>query len=259
MARSKRLSRRRIRISAKNWTAISTTFFDDILPMTRRPHAATVYLALYHRAWHTKKKRFGASLKQLSEWTGLDYRTVARCIKYLEWRRFIIRVMPGTRHSASDLPIWKIPATQFDMKKEGWVPVPSFILTDYLPAHSACLLLPLLLYYQNMRKQNECYPSVSTLHIMLGCWSSRMVYDALKLLGDHEAWDRLGTGLPVPIEIIRRRVGENRYWRRFYRVRAIYYHRDTPRELPVLYLTKEFSKAFNIGGKSDSPSSAAAE
>jgi hypothetical protein len=244
----RRLSPQRIRIGARHWTAVATKVFEDVLPMIRRHHAATVFLALYHRAWHMKRKKIRASLKNVSDWTGLDYRTVRECLKYLEWKRFIICRSPGTLRSSSDVPVWEIPATKFNMKKEGWVPVPSFIFTDYLLAHSACQLLPLLLYYQNMRKLNECFPSVSTLRRMLGCWSERMVYDALKLLiGD---WDLLGTGLPVPVEIARRsKVGlRNRY----YSVRAVYYDYETMGDLPVLFLTKEFSKVFNISGKSGS-------
>lgn len=244
------LSRRRIRISASRWTAISTTVFEDVFPLMRRRHAGTLYLVLYHRAWHNKGKVIGASLKDLSEWTGLDIRTVNKCLKYLEWRRFIIRIEHGTLHSSSDLPIWEVPAARFDMKSEGWVPVPSFILTEYLKAHHACLLLPLLLYYQNMRKQNECYPSVATLHRMLGCWSKRMVYESLQLLSEPDRWRRLGIKLLLPIEIVYRRTGTSRSWRRFYRVAAIYYHRERKGSLPVLFLTKNFSQALGIPGAS---------
>jgi hypothetical protein len=246
----RRLSRRRIRITAKHWTAIPTKCFEDVLPMMRRRQAATVYLALYHRVWHTKGKRVGASLTDLAKWTGLDSRTVAKCVRFLEWRRFIMREEKGTLHSHSDLPIWKVPATRFDMKSEGWVPVPSFLITHYLKAHSACLLLPLLLYHQNFHKRNDCYPSVMRLAFMTGCWSKRMVYESLRLMGDPDKWDQLGAGLPVPVEIIRRRVVQLRKWIRHYRVRAVYYHRESKRDLPALYLTKEFSKSFGIRGKS---------
>jgi hypothetical protein len=218
--------------------------------MMRCRYAASVYLALYHRAWRTKGKRVGASLTDLAKWTGLDYRTLAKCIKFLEWRRFIVREEKGTLHSHSDLPIWKVPATRFDMKSEGWVPVPSFLIAHYLKAHRACLLLPLLLYHQNIYKQNDCYPSVVRLALMTGCWSQRMVYESLHLMSNSEKWDQLGTGLPLPVEIIRRRVAQFKKWIRHYRVRAVYFHRESKRDLPVLYLTKEFSKAFGIREKS---------
>jgi len=40
---------------------------------------------------------------------------------------------------------------------------------------------------------------LSTLHLMLGCWSRWKVLDSLKLLS--KDWGFLGTGLPVPLEI----------------------------------------------------------
>jgi hypothetical protein len=40
-----------------------------------------------------------------------------------------------------DLPDWVIPAAEFDMGKEGWVPVPSFIYYYSLPAGQPCLYL----------------------------------------------------------------------------------------------------------------------
>ena len=245
---SRRLSVRRIWIAAKHWTPIPTTVIDDVLPMLRRHHAATVYLVLYHRAWHTKRKSIAASLTVLSRWTGLDYRTVDKCLRYLEWRRFIGCKNTGTLRSSTDLPIWEIPATKCDMTREGWVPVPSVIFTEYLPAHPSCLLLPVLLYYQNMRKRNECYPSVTTLRLMLGIWSERRVYDSLKVLS--KDWDLLGTGLPVPLRITLRPASGFRKWRRYYSVSAVYYDYETMGDLPVLFMTKEFSTAFNLGDKS---------
>jgi hypothetical protein len=239
---------KRIRMRPQHWTAVATAVFTDVLPMMRRRHAATVYLVLYHYAWHTKEKTVDASMKGLCRGTGLDGRTVNACIRYLEWRRFIIRVVRGTPRSIEDLPVWQIPAARFNMRKAGWVPVPSLIFTDYLPVHSACVLLPLLLYYQNIAKQNECYPSVHTLRLMLGCWSVRMVYTALALLSKPARWDRVGPKLLLPLEVMHRRVENSKRVRHSYRVRAVNYHRENKWKPRVLYISREFQEFFDIHG-----------
>ena len=149
-----KLAKRRIHIPARHWTAFSTRVFESVLLNLRGRHSALVYLVLYHHAWHSQKKKVHASMATIAKWCGLDYRTVRKCIRELEFKRYIVRTSKGTARSRNDLPAWRIPATEFDMRKEGWVPVPTFMITSYLPVCPACTLLPLLLYYQNRTSKN---------------------------------------------------------------------------------------------------------
>jgi len=213
-----------------------------------RKHAALVYLVLYHHAWHQSRKSVHASFSQLAEWTGLDYRTVTKTIKYLEWRGFITRINKGTKHSRLDLPGWHIPTAAFDMTREGWVPVPAFIITRYLPANPACVLLPLFLYFQNMSKKNDCWPSTPTLcgHMH---WSRRKIYDAINVMRHEKHWRKLGTRLPLPLTLWRRRNQKGELVRH-YRVNAVRYDRNPENNLPELFLTPKFARLFTITAKS---------
>jgi hypothetical protein len=53
--------------------------------------------------------------------------------------------------------------------------------------------------------------------------------------------------LPLPLSISRAPGSKPDTWNRHYQVRAVYYHRDSKKSLPELYLTKEFSQFFKIG------------
>lgn len=243
---ARKLAKRRVHIPARYWTAFSITVFESVLLNLRRRHSALVYLVLYHHAWHDKKKRVHASFETLSKWCGLDYRTVEKCIRELEFKRCIIRTSKGTQRSRNDLPVWRVPAAEFDMAREGWVPVPSFFITHYLPTCPACALLPLFLYYQNMRKLNYCWPSALELSQRMGWFkiSRHRIYAAL--ISNEEKWKKLGTGLPIPLTISRAPGTNPDTWNRHYQVRAVYYHRESKKGLPELYLTKEFSEFFKI-------------
>jgi hypothetical protein len=243
-----KLAKRRVHIPARHWTAFSIRVFDSVLPELRRRHSALVYLVLYHHAWHDKRKKVHASFETIAGWSGLDYRTVQKCIRELEFKRSVIRTSKGTQRSRNDLPVWRVPAAEFDMGKEGWVPVPSFIVTCYLPVCPACALLPLFLYYQNIQKLNYSWMSALTLSIKAG-WFSRSrhrIYDAINLMGNQAKWKELGTGLPRPLSISRAPGSKPDTWIRHYQVRAIYYHCERKNSLPELYLTKEFSRFFEI-------------
>src|SRR3984893_2215658 len=248
---STKLAKRRINIPARHWTAFSITVFDNVLLQLRGRHSALLYLVMYHHAWQSQRKKVHASLATIANWSGLDYRTVEKCIRELERNGFIRRGSTGTLRSRNDLPVWTVPAAEFDMRKEGWVPVPSIIITRYLPACPACTVLPLFLYYQNMQKLNHCWPSTLELSLRLGWFriSRRRTYEALAQISNEKKWKKLGTGLPLPLSISRVQGSKPDSWNRHYQVRAVYYHRETRKSLPELYLTKEFSTFFNINAK----------
>ena len=96
-----------------------------MLMQLRKRHSVLLYLVLYHQAWHHKKKTVHTSLAKIAEWPGMDHRTVKGCIRELEFKRFIARTSKGRQRSRMDLPGWKIPAADFDVRKQGWVPLPS--------------------------------------------------------------------------------------------------------------------------------------
>jgi hypothetical protein len=256
----KKNSVRRVRIPARHWTAVPTIVFDNVLYQLRLRHSANVYFALYHRAWHRKNKRVKASLQQIAKWTHLNYRTVKKCLGELQVKGHVWCIHKGTLRSRTDLAVWQVHAAEFNIKEGNWVPVPAFFFTHYIPAHRSCLLLPLLLYYQNLKKQNTCYASAFTLQLKLH-WTLPFTYQSLRLLSNEKEWSRLKTGLPLPLAIQwRRRKGEstgaptpaegNPNFIRHYSLRSVWYSRDTDDGLPVIYLTPEFAKAFNIPTKS---------
>jgi hypothetical protein len=240
------LAKRQILISPQYWTALSTSAFEKVLPCLRGRHTARVYLFLYQACWRKRRKNFRASFKTLAELTGLDYRTVEGCVRELELKRFIIRTSKGVLHSNKHLPVWRVPAAEFSMSRQGWVPVPNFIITDYMRADSSCTLLPLLLYYQNMQKLNDCWPSVWTLSAMLH-WKERRVYDALKLTKDKN-WKKLHPNLPTPLHVEWRHKKGAVIPIRHFQVRAVRYERDE-KKTPFLTLDKEFSEIFVSKGK----------
>ena len=242
----KKLIARRVRIPTGHWTAFSTEVFSEVLPQLRRQNSARVYLAMYHHVWRTEKKSVAASFATIAKWTRLDYRTVKGCFRELQLKKFIVRARQGTLRSRSDAPTWTVPAAKFNMKKQPWVPVPSFIITDYLRLHRACTLLPLLLYYQNMKWKNSSYPSAVTLHTMIH-WELNAVYGALKLMSDDKRWEKLCSALPRPLGIGRRKIKSGNKTYRYYRVLAVRYDRDD--ELPVVYLSEKFAKFFHIHSK----------
>ncbi len=172
-------------------------------------------------------------------------------MRELKLKRFITSTSKGTLHSRLDLAGWKIPAAEFDMGQEGWVPVPSFIITRYLPACPACTLLPLFLYYQNIQKLNYCWPSALELSLRAGWFkpSRNRIYAALSLISNEKKWKKLGTGLPLPLTISRAPGSKPDTWNRRYQVRAVYYDRTTKKSLPELYLTKEFSQFFEVNAE----------
>jgi hypothetical protein len=137
------------------------------------------------------------------------------------------------------------------MRKEGWVPVPSFIITGYLPVSNACTLLPLILYYQNMRKLNFCWASALELSLRVGWFtpSRNRIYAALSLLSNEKKWKKLGNGLPLPFSIARAPGSKPDTWNRHYRVRAVSYDPKNKKGPHELYLAKEFSQFFKIGAE----------
>ena len=138
------------------------------------------------------------------------------------------------------------------MSQQRWVPVPSFIIERYLQLNRACVLLPLLLYYQNMRWKNFSYPAAVTLQRMLH-WKLRAVYTALKLMSTDSQWERLATTLPRPLAIGRRKTKKGDKTYRYYRVLAVRYDVDQETENPVVFLSDKFAEAFHIHAKRRNP------
>jgi hypothetical protein len=244
----KNLSKRRVHIPARNVTFYSNKTFTEVLPQLRRRHSALVYLVLYHYAWHNPRKRIWGTFAKLAILTGLDYRTVKGCVRELEFKRFIVRKVKGTSRSHLDTPCWEVPATEFEMSADGWVPVPSFIVTHYIPANHACAMLPLICYYENRGKSNVCFAGISTLRMAMGWRSDPRAYETLARIGQPENWASSNPDLPLPLEILPTS-GNGQFFHR-YHVRALNYFRPTKGDgslgRPELALTAEFAAFFGI-------------
>jgi hypothetical protein len=76
--------RKRIKIllQSESWTAIRHDVFNDVLPKLS-PSAQILYLALFDHIWHIPRRRIFACEADMVRWTGLDQRTVSRCLNEL--------------------------------------------------------------------------------------------------------------------------------------------------------------------------------
>jgi hypothetical protein len=213
MAKSKKTTSLRhhsVHILSKDVTCFPNSLLKTkIFRQLKRPNSALIYLFLYDLAWHTEEKTFSKSWAQLQELIGLDYRAIQASVKELEGAGLIQNVMPGTSHSRNHFPVWSVPAADFDMADGGWFPVPQFVITRYCRAEPGCALLVPLIHCQNFDKMNYCWPGAGGLAKMMG-WGRDRVYKSLRLISSDTLWDELTTGMPRPLQIVRRPFNENR-------------------------------------------------
>ena len=188
------------------------------------------------------------SFATIANWCGLDYRTVEKCIQELEFKRVIVELPRGTPRSTMDLPGWTVPAAKFDMSKKGWVPVPSFIITDTCPHILRAFCCQSSSTIRTYGRKIPATRGIAELTQRIGCGVRlcRRVYDAIRLMGNKKNWRALGTGLPRPLEILRTEFTKAS---RHFSVRAIYYHHEKKCGPPELFLTKEFTRFFKVGYK----------
>ena len=211
-----------------------------VLPKLVRERSAHLYLAMYERSRRYSSQRFAANLTDLSRLIDCDPRTARECIIELCRGKFVEMVHKGGRkRSRTDKPIFRVPASDFDLESGNWFPVPKFLVTEYIPKFAGSLLLVILLYFQHLKWQPYCWVGVSGLQQKIK-WATRTIYDALNRLGHRKKWERLNTDLPWPLEIS---YSPDRTKRRF-TVRAVKYYRPKGRKTNVVALTKEFAEWY---------------
>jgi hypothetical protein len=243
-AKQKRI---RIELASKAWTAVHQRVFERVLPSVS-PAAQVVYLVLLDRIWHERPKRVAAGEADLVRWTGLDQRTVNRCLTELYCKAKVIRcVYPGKKGSRMHRPLWTIPLTRFELADGNWVPVPRILIHKYLPAFPSAILLIIILKHQHMSWRNECWPGVSRLAQYTG-WSKRKVYDAVKQMANEEKWKKCHPDLPWPLEMTWRKNPHGGKSRR-YSIRAVVYERR--RRGTIFRLSEQSAKFFKVEQATD--------
>jgi hypothetical protein len=234
----------KILLQSESWTAIRHDVFNDVLPKLS-PSAQILYLALFDHIWHIPRRRIFACEADMVRWTGLDQRTVSRCLnELLNETEVICCEHLGKKNSRTDKPRWTVPLTQFELDEGYWVPIPRFLIHKYLPAYPRAILLVILLWHQHMSWLNECWPGAPRLALLTG-WSRRKVYDALCKLNNENVWHKCCPDLPWPLEITFRpnkHGGKSRH----YRVRAVVYEPKKGRGFTTYRLSEQFAEFFGV-------------
>jgi hypothetical protein len=225
-------------------TPVQNRVFADILGDLEERHSAAVYLCLYDRTYHSPSRLIGASVAQVSRMTGIDARTAQKCLAELQEQGLISQVRQGVKRSKTKTrrPVWEVPLVAFDLSEGNWTPIPRNLICKYLPAYRNAVLLPLLIYYQNMSKQDFCWVGVKTLSKRLN-WSATRVGESLRYLCDKENWRSLHPDLPWPLrcKVVTNKEGQRR--RRF-SVLAIEYEGSGRKA--VMQFSKSFRMAFDM-------------
>lgn len=243
----------KVRIPSNTVTYFQKSVFERVLLQTHQRHAALVYCVMYDRAWHKESKSFTATQRQIVEWTGLDSKTVSSCIRALLQSEFITR-RGGTLRSRSDKPIWEVPAARFNMLVKGWVAVPRFLVTEYLPVYPNAVLLLHLLYFHSKLNLNWTWVSPWKLYLQSHCWSQKRIYAALAVMSNKGKWRELKTGLPQPLLRNTMKTITDQIWRRHYRVRCIVFAHHEKQKKRLVYLHPAFAKHFGISAPKPSGS-----
>lgn len=227
----------RITIPDDCWMPLGNEFIDQILPALKRRRSAHVYLAMYQLSRKHKARRFAANLTDLAKLTGRDPRTVRDCVIELCQEGFVkITSDEGPTRSRTTKTIFRVPGSELELKSGNWFPVPTFLVTKYLPTFAGSLLLVPLLYYQHLQWKRFSWVGIATLHNKTR-WPVRTIYDALNRMAYRRKWESQNTGLPKPLTISVSPDGE----RRRFSVSAVNYYRPDGQKKTFVSLSREFS------------------
>jgi hypothetical protein len=232
---------------AKYWTPVKNEVLLKSLGKLSSNADAVVFLVLYDRIWHRETKTISASVADIARWTKLDPRTVELSLSRLIKAQYLDCERLGTARSRTDKPRWTLPTiSNFKWKDGGWTPVPRFIFQDYIPRYKKSVLIPILIYHQQLGWRNDAWPGMETLSRITG-WSKRSVYEALYVMSKEKEWEKVKSDLPVPplpLQITESyKHGRNL---RHYRVLALYYHRPDSDKKRCVSLSKPFEKCYGI-------------
>ena len=231
-----------IEIEPEAWTPIRNEVFTEILRTLEERCSAALFLVMYDRAYHSRSRLLAATVAQLARLTGIDARTVTKCLDELLQQKLVRQVGKGVNRSKTRRPVWKVPSATIDPKREGnWTPVPRNLILNYVPAYRNAVLLPLLIYHQNMNKLNYCWVGVPALSKRLK-WSETRVNESLRYMYDKENWRSLHPDLPWPLRC--KVVRQNGQSRRRFSVLAIEYEGSGKKA--KMRLSKAFRWAFDL-------------
>ena len=188
-----------IEIEPEYLTPIRNEVFTEILKTLEERCSAALFLVMYDQAYHSRSRLLAATVAQLARLTGIDARTVTKCLDELLQQKLVRQVREGVNRSKTRRPVWKVPSATIDPKREGnWTPVPRNLILNYVPAYRNAVLLPLLIFYQHMNRQNFCWVGVTTLKKRLN-WRATRVRDSLRYMFEKENWRSLHPDLPWPL------------------------------------------------------------
>jgi hypothetical protein len=154
----------RVRFPMRYWTPMRREVFEEVLPKLQFGRTALIYLILYDRRWRDSNREVRGDFADVSRWTGMDSRTIEKCLAELISNGFITQVRSGQQRSRTNKPTWKVPLADFDFKKQGpWTPIPGFIVERYCRVYPGAVLLPVLMWHQHIGWQDWCWPGVPRL------------------------------------------------------------------------------------------------
>ncbi|HXJ89473.1 MAG TPA: helix-turn-helix domain-containing protein [Candidatus Binatia bacterium] len=226
----------RVRIPDDEWTAFRNEIMEVWFRRLKEKSAAAVFTVLYDLAYHNRDSYVKGSFSDLSEWTGLDTRTVKKCLRELRQLKLI-------RKSKSRKRTWKVPLANVDLGDGNWTAVPRLLIQHYIPVYHKAVLLLSILRIHCLKWKNYCWARTETLGKKMGWGETRTRY-AMTEMSSVEKWKAKRTRRDLPHPLSWWKSEKSGYWQ--YRVRAVRYERRTKKSKPTVRLSSHFSKAFDI-------------
>jgi hypothetical protein len=236
----------RILIPKERWTPVRTILFrKDLLAKLEERHSALLYLILYDRARHDEEHTVSATVAELVQWSGLNQRTVQKCVKELETQDLIRLHKKGKLRSRSRKPVWWVKHADFSLAGgKSWFPVPRFTFRSYCKRYPNAVLLVLVHMYQHMGWNAYAWPGTETICDRLG-WSATRVRDALRVMSDEESWRGISRRLLMPLKVYYIERNGRRY-RRLSVLSVSYKRRAARRGSSAVWVSDEFRKYFKL-------------
>jgi hypothetical protein len=191
----------RVRIQDGHWTPFRNEIFEGVWGHLKQDYAAAVYAILYDRFYHHQSHITRSSLANLLTWAHLDEDELGASLIELQERKLVsLEKMSGPHRGTAKLRL-KVPlAASFDLKDGNWTPIPRFLVKEYIPAYPDSVLLLLLVHYQHLSWENDCYPGLLTLSQRIG-WPQNRLRSAVGTMSQSDLWKKVGSGLPRPLTV----------------------------------------------------------
>jgi hypothetical protein len=187
----------RILIQDGHWTPFRNEIFQRIWGQLKQDYAAALYAILYDQFYHHPTHK--ASLGSLLTWPHLDEGELGASLIELQERKLVSLEKVSRAHRGTGKLRLKVPlAAHFDLNGGNWTPIPRFLIREYILAYPDSVLLLMLLHYQHLNWQNDCYPGLLTLSQQIG-WPHGRVRSAVGTVSRSDLWKKIETGLPRPL------------------------------------------------------------